>query len=177
MQPTLFLLVGYPGAGKTTASRYIHELTGAVHLWADHERNTRFANPTHDHDENLKLYAQLNKEAEELLLAGKSVIFDTNFNFYKDRKKLKIIAAKAGARAVVVWMTTPKGLARIRATVHAHDQSTRIWGNMPLARFERISHNLQAPTADEHPITLDGTHLTPDMVARALRKNRLLPRA
>jgi len=174
-KPTLFLMVGYPGAGKTTVSRSIRELTGAVHLWADHERNSRFVHPTHNHEENLKLYAQLNQEAEALLLAGKSVIYDTNFNFYKDRKKLKVIAAKAGARTAVIWVTTPIELARERATVHAHGQDTRVWGNMPPERFERISHNLQEPTEAEQPIKLDGTSLTREAVEQALRERGLLP--
>jgi predicted kinase len=176
-KPTLFLMVGYPGAGKTTVSRYIHELTGAVHLWADHERSARFTHPTHNHQENIQLYAQLNQETETLLQAGKSVVFDTNFNFYKDRKKLKVMAVAAGARTAVVWITTPKQLARERATQQAHGQDTRIWGNMPAERFERISGNLQEPTPDEQPIKLDGSNLSRETVAQALREKGLLPEA
>jgi len=167
LHPTLFLMVGYPGAGKTTTAKLIHELTGAVHLWADHERNHRFPNPTHNHEENLKLYAALNTEARDLLRVGKSVIYDTNFNFYKDRKKLRIIAAKEGIRTIVIWITTPKDIARERATQHGHGH-TRIWGNMPLSHFERISGNLQPPELGEQAIKLDGTNLTRETVSQAL---------
>ncbi|HSW99438.1 MAG TPA: AAA family ATPase [Patescibacteria group bacterium] len=167
IHPTLFLMVGYPGAGKTTTAKLIHELTGAIHLWADHERNHRFPNPTHNHDENLELYAALNTEARDLLRSGKSVIYDTNFNFYKDRKKLRILAAKEGVQTIVIWITTPKDLARERATVHGEGH-TRIWGNMPVERFERISGNLQLPESGEHVIELDGTDLTRETVAQAL---------
>lgn len=166
--PVLYLMVGYPGSGKTTVSKYIHELTGAVHLWADHERNKLFASPTHDHDENIELYKTLNQRAKALLQTGKSVIFDTNFNFYKDRKRLRHLAATEGASTAVVWVTTPKNLARERAVEHSHDQETRIWGNMPLERFERIAGNMQPPTEAEHAIRLDGTQLTRDDIARAL---------
>jgi predicted kinase len=168
LQPTLFLMVGYPGAGKTTAAKLIHELTGSEHLWADHERNHRFPNPTHSHEENLELYAQLNKETRQLLHDGKSVIFDTNFNFYKDRKKLRILAAKENARTVVVWITTPKDLSRDRATTRGHGQPTRIWGNMPVERFEHISGHLQPPESGELTVQLDGSTLTPKIVANAL---------
>jgi predicted kinase len=165
--PTLFLMVGYPGSGKTTASRHIAELTGAVHLWADHERNKRFSPVTHNHAENLELYAQLNKETRELLHEGKSVVFDTNFNFYKDRKKLRVLAAKEGARTIVIWIVTPKELARERATEHETD--TRVWGGMPLAHFERIAGNLQEPDAAEKAIRLDGTHITREHIEQMLR--------
>ncbi|HSX36387.1 MAG TPA: ATP-binding protein [Patescibacteria group bacterium] len=171
---TLFLMVGYPGSGKTTVSKWIHELTGATHLWADHIRNERFPHPTHSHQENLELYAALNQDTEDLLAAGNSVIFDTNFNFYKDRKKLKVIAAKAGARTVVVWITTPKDIARRRATEHSADQDTRVWGNMPLERFERISSNLQEPGPEEQPIKLDGSDLSRETLEAILRQNSLL---
>jgi predicted kinase len=171
--PTLYLMVGYPGSGKTTVAKIIQKLTGAEHLWADHERNKRFTHPTHIHEENLKLYAALNQETENLLKQGKSVIFDTNFNFYKDRKKLRIAAAQAGARTVLVWITTNKDLARERATAHpgGHGHETRVWGNMPVERFERIAGNLQEPTEAEHPIRLDGTHIDEAMVAQALEQH------
>lgn len=161
-------MVGYPGSGKTTTSKYLHELTGAVHLWADHERNKLFPSPAHSHQENIELYKRLNQRTKQLLQEGKSVIFDTNFNFYRDRKRLRHLAATEGARTVVIWVNTSKELSRERATIHANDQDTRIWGNMPLERFERISGNLQEPTPAEQPIILDGTHLTRDDVARAL---------
>ncbi len=167
-KPTLYLMVGYPGSGKTTVARMIHELTGAVHLWADHIRNQRFPNPTHNHEENLKLYDALNQETENLLAAGNSVVYDTNFNFYKDRKKLKVIAATTGARTLVIWITTPKDLSKKRATEQSEGQETRIWANMPVERFEQISSHLEEPTPEEQPIRLDGSSLTRETVAAAL---------
>ena len=166
--PTLYLMVGYPGSGKTTTAKIIHDITGAVHLWADHERNRRFPNPTHGHKENLALYAQLNEETRQLLASGKSVIFDTNFNFYKDRERLRRIAAKAGARTVVVWLTTDKSLAHDRAVNHPSPDESRVWGNMPEADFKRISGNLEPPKPEERPITLVGQGLTREMVEQAL---------
>jgi predicted kinase len=167
-QPTLFLMVGYPGAGKTTVAKILHELTGAVHLWADHERSRRFVQPTHSHEENLKLYAALNRETQALLHEGKSVIFDTNFNFRRDREKLRRIAIKEGAQTIVVWLTTDRDLAKQRAVKESHGKETRIWGNMPPQHFERISNNLQPPHGEPNLIELDGTHITPVIVKKAL---------
>ncbi len=176
-EQTLYVMVGYPGSGKTTVSQYIHELTGAVHLWADHERQHMFAQPTHSHAENIKLYDTLNERTDELLRQGKSVVFDTNFNFYKDRERMRRIAARNGAHAVIVWITTPKDLARQRATQHSDGQATRIWGNMLPADFNRIARGLQKPTASEHAIQLDGTHITKAQVAEILRDHQLLHQA
>jgi len=168
MQQTLFLMVGYPGSGKTTVARVIQEQTGAVHIWADHERHTMFLKPTHSRQESDKLYAHLNEVTDRLLGEGKSVIFDTNFNYYKDRQLLREIAAKHNAQTMIIWMTTPRELCRTRATEQSHDQETRVWGNMPPEDFERIASHLQPPHDDEHPVKIDGTHITAEIVAEAL---------
>lgn len=169
-QPTLFLMLGYPGAGKTTASKIIHRLTGAEHLWADHERNQMFTNPTHTHQEHVKLYSVLNKRAEAMLRSGKSVIFDTNFNFYKDRENLRRIAKDAGAKVILVWVATPKEIARERATAHSLEgEHHRVWGNMSVEAFERIAGNLQPARDDEQPVKLDGIDMTDEVVAQKLQ--------
>lgn len=167
-QPTLFLMLGYPGSGKTTVSSMLHELTGAVHVWADHERRERFGEPTYSHEETVKLYNSLNDKTATLLQQGKSVIYDTNFNFYKDRERLRHIAHEHGARAVVVWVKTPKDIARNRAVHEAHKHPTRILGEMPLHYFERISNNLQSPRPDEQVIALTGVDVTKETVTQAL---------
>lgn len=165
---TLYLMLGYPGAGKTTTAKVIHELTGATHLWADHIRRERFKTPTYSHQENLALYNHINTLTAELLAAGNSVIFDTNFNFYKDRQHLRDIAAKHGAEAKLIWVTTDRALAKARATQDAHKQSTRILGDMPPEQFDRMANNLQPPRDDEPYIAIDGTKVTPDYIKRQL---------
>lgn len=161
-------MLGYPGAGKTTTAKAIHEVTGAVHLWADHVRRQMFGQPTYSHEENLMLYEHLNQVTDKLLGTGQSVIFDTNFNFYKDREHLRHIAEHHGADAIIIWVRTPRGIAKARATKDAHVQDTRILGNIPLEDFERISHNLEAPAIDEKYIIINGTKVTKEYIAGLL---------
>ncbi len=157
---TLYLMLGFPGAGKTTVSKIIHELTGAVHLWADKIRRERFGTPNYSHKENVKLYEHLNEITAELLNTGQDVIFDTNFNFYKDRQKLRHIAANHAAQTRLIWVQTPKLIAQGRATKDAHQQANRVLGNMPVKHFERMSSNLEPPHKDEPYIRIDGTRVT-----------------
>lgn len=164
----LYLMLGYPGAGKTTTAKVIHRLTGAEHLWADHERRIMFTNPTHSHEENLALYDVLNKRTGDLLAEGKSVIFDTNFNFYKDREKLRRIAAENNAITKLIWITTPKTIAKTRATENAHHQQTRVLGDMSISDFERMAHNLEPPKEGEDYIAVDGTRITDDYIRELL---------
>lgn len=168
MKSTLYLMLGYPGAGKSTTAELIAELTGATHVWADHERQQMFEQPTHRHDENLKLYAHLNEVVDQLLGEGKSVIFDTNFNFYKDRVHLRDIASKHSARTVIVWVQTDKTLARERAMHINHAVRNTYEKPMPKTDFERLSSHLEEPRADEAVIELDGRNVTKETVKQLL---------
>jgi len=166
-QATLYLFIGYPGAGKTTAARVIHKATGAVHLWADHERLKLFERPTHSHEESLELYDQLNAAAEYMLKQGKSVIFDTNFNFYADRQKLRKIATKYGAQTVVIWLTTPEAVAKKRAV---HDQNLRNGYQFAMSseQFDAIAAKLEPPRKSEKIIKIDGAKLDESELLRHL---------
>lgn len=164
----LYLFVGYPGAGKTTIAKIIHELTGAVHLWADFERHVMFDAPTHSKAESRILYDHLNHVTGELLEQGKSVIFDTNFNYRKDRDYLREMAARHGAEVVLIWVTTPQDTARKRATEESDGQDTRIWGNMALEDFRRMSDHLQEPDSDEAAVKIEGIDITPQKVKQRL---------
>lgn len=165
--PRLYLFVGYPGAGKTTVSQALAAQTGAVHLWADKERRNMFGTPTHSQEESKRLYTHLNDVADRLLAEGKSVIFDTNFNFYRDREHLRQIAAKHGADTAVVWITTPKEVAKQRAV---HDRVLRNAYEyvLPEQEFERMSNHLEPPRKSEKILTIDGTNFDPADLPRIL---------
>lgn len=161
-------MLGFPGAGKTTTAKVIHEITGAVHLWADQIRRERFEEPTYSHEENIQLYDYLNELTAELLRTGQSVIFDTNFNFYKDRERLREIAKEHNAKTILLWVKTPKELAKERATQDAHSQDTRVLGNIPTEDFDRMASNLQEPRANEAHTVVDGTKVTRDYISKLL---------
>jgi predicted kinase len=157
-KPTLYLFIGYPGAGKTTIAKWIAEATGSVHLWADQERHRLFAEPTHSRQESRQLYDALNRQTEELLAAGKSVVFDTNFNFYADRQQLQAIAARQGADSLIVWIVVPKSVAKDRA-VCPHEARNGYSKGMTERQFDAIVAKLEPPRGDEKIIKIDGTKL------------------
>jgi predicted kinase len=165
---TLYLFVGYPGSGKTTVAQIICGATGAMHLWADRIRQEMFETPTHSITESMHLYTHLNDRTRELLSAGKSVVFDTNFNFYKDREHLRRIAAEAGADVKLIWLQTNKDLAKHRAVTESEDKPTRLYGNMSESAFDRIAGHLEPPLPAENPIIFIGKDLQKTEVLRAL---------
>lgn len=168
MNATVYLMFGLPGAGKTTVAKEICVQTGAIHLWADEQRKTKFSNPKFDAAENQSLYEQLNDETAVLLGQGKSVVFDTAFNHLSDRDHLRDIASKHQAETIVVWVQTPSEVARTRATQDAHLQDTRILGDMSHEHFDRLKDKLEPPAKHEKVVTLDGTKITPKYVKTRL---------
>lgn len=164
-KPTLYLMVGYPGAGKTTVAKIIADRTGAVHLWADAERHKLFSEPTHSHEESTELYDKLNTEAAYLLAKEKSVVFDTNFNFMADREKLSDIGKDQGAKTIIIWLTTPVEVAKQRA-IHAKDTRNGYANHMTEEQFDTIVSKLEPPIKDEKIIKIDGTKLDAEIVMR-----------
>lgn len=165
--PKLYIFVGPPGSGKTTVANIICE-TGAVHIWADRERQAMFGNPTHDVSESMQLYNYLNTKTTELLESGKDVVFDTNFNFRKDRDHLRSIAKQTGAQLVIIHMTTDVELARSRALKGDHAERNGMSMAMSPETFEGIVNNLQPLGDDEPTVEFNGEHLEKQPVLRAL---------
>lgn len=165
--PKLYIFIGAPGAGKTTIAQAIAETTGARHLWADAERHKLFEHPTHSQEESNKLYEQLNNAADYLLEQGKSVVYDTNFNFYKDRALMHKVASKHGADTVVVWVTTPNEVARKRA-VGQNIMRNGYPMSMTSQQFDDIVNKLEPPRKNEKVIKIDASQLDKSEALRLL---------
>ena len=160
-------MVGYPGAGKTTTSKLIAKQTGAIHLWADQERHKMFPEPTHSEDESIQLYEYLNHRASELLASGHDVVFDTNFNFYSDREKLREIAKAQNTDVKVIWLTTSVEVAHDQA-VHLPQMRNGYMMGMTEQQFNAIVSKLEPPTKDEKVIKIDRAKLDAQSLLRLL---------
>lgn len=166
--PTLYLMVGYPGAGKTTVAGLISQLTGAVHLSSDQARIELFPKPKFSQTEHDKLYDYLDKKTEELLSQGKSVIYDANLNRYQHRHDKYEICKRTDATPVLVWVQTNKTLAKERAV---HESRAHLVPGHETAHdmFDRIADIIEPPHSDEQPIIIDGTEVSSELIAGALK--------
>lgn len=168
-RPKLYLMLGYPGAGKTTVAENIARLTGAVHLASDRKRLEMFPKPEFTHEEHDALYQAIDEQTKSLLLEGKSVIYDANLNRFIHRQQKYEICKQTNAQAVLVWVRVDKAIAKKRATQDGHNDHRRLFGNLDESTFERLVQEIEPPHDDEPVIQLDGTRITEAYVKQALQ--------
>ncbi len=166
-QPKLYLMLGYPGAGKTTTASIIQKKTGAVHLSSDALRTELFASPQFDQAEHDALYKALDEKTESLLREGKDVIYDANLNRLQHRQEKYEICKRTGATSILVWVQTEKDTAKQRATVPSRAHLAP--QNETLSQmFDRIAGIIEEPNANEPFVAVDGTNITPEAIANTL---------
>lgn len=166
-QPILYLMFGYPGAGKTTVAAIIAEYTKAVHLSSDAIRLELFPHPTYSQAEHTAVYTTLNERTEALLRQGKDVIYDANLNRHTHRAEKYALARQANARAVLIWVQTSKEIARERAVMRGHHHLVPADETFE-SMFERITSAIEEPGSNEAVFKLDGTHVNAESIERLL---------
>ncbi len=166
-QPTLFMMFGYPGAGKTTTAKMIQELTGAEHLSSDEIRLELFPQPTYTQAEHDAVYGELDKRTEALLKEGKSVIYDANLNRLVHRQEKYDMCQRTGARPLLLWIQTSRDLARERAVLRGHHHLVPADETFE-SMFNRVSGTLEEPGDNEPQHKLDGTKLSPELISQAI---------
>ena len=164
----LYLLMGLPGAGKTTAAKIIEELTGATRLSSDEQRLKLWPLPTFTEAEHAALYDHLNKETERLISVGTSVIYDANLNRLAHRKEKYDLAKKYNVPVVLVWVQAPHSIARQRRIEVSEHHALVPQQEDPASMFDRIAGILEEPTSDEECIVLDGTKISTGYVSETL---------
>ncbi len=164
---TLYLMLGYPGAGKTTTAKVIHDLAGAVHLSSDALREELFSPPVFTQEEHDALYKELDVRTEALLGEGKDVIYDANLNRYQHRQDKYAICQRTGAVAKLIWVQTPKEIAKQRATDPARQQLVPLGETLP-QMFDRIADIIEEPLPGEPYVVVDGTKVSPEYITDKL---------
>ncbi|MEU8592368.1 AAA family ATPase [Streptomyces globisporus] len=107
--PTVFLLVGLTGSGKTTYAQRVLEPQGAVRLSVDELVFERYGRYGVDYPENTYFekeapaVAELHERLAELVAAGRDVVWDHGLWPRKDREAMKSLVESAGGRCRLLY--------------------------------------------------------------------------
>ncbi len=170
-KPTLFMLYGFPGAGKTYLAKNLRESIQAAHVNADKIRYQLFEEPRYDRAENEIVDQLMEYMTEEFLDAGVSVVFDTNAIKKNQRRTLRDIARKKKAEHVLVWLQIDPESAFARVSQRdrrkAEDKVAR---PMDKPLFDNATSRMQNPSHDEDYIVLSGKHSYPMQKTAIVKK-------
>jgi predicted kinase len=147
---TMLLMVGLPGAGKTTRAKELAVAHRALRLTPDHWMIPLFGDPIAS-GKRFALEGRLISVALQALRLGTSVVLDYGLWGRDERSALRWLARSAGASCRVVYLPVDKDvqLARI-----AHRQETAPHQTFPMseADVDAWREQFQVPDAAE----LDG---------------------
>ncbi len=117
--PTLVILVGLPGSGKSYFAAKLIEKIPAVLLESDFLRKDLVQRPVYSKFESFRLFRAIHELIRELLGAKYNVILDATNLSEDSRRPLNSIAKETGAKLVLVHLNTPRAVAEERLSGRA----------------------------------------------------------
>lgn len=148
--PTLLLMVGLPGAGKTTRARDLAQTRRALRFTPDEWMIALFDGIQPEGKRDL-VEGRLIMVALQALRLGTSVVLDFGLWSRDERSALRWLARSAGASCQVVYLPVDEAVQRARV---AHRKATAAHTTFPmsLADLDQWRRKFEVPDAAE----LDG---------------------
>lgn len=171
LRPTLFMLYGFPGAGKTYYARQLCEELQAAHVNSERIRQELFDEPRYDAQENQIVKQLMVYMTEEFLSAGLSVVFDINAQRLSNRRELRELARKNKAESVLVWLQIDADSAYMRVASRDRRKADDKY-SIPLEQdnFERLISNMQNPAPTEDYLVISGKHTFKTQIQSTVRR-------
>jgi predicted kinase len=169
-KPTLIMLYGYPGSGKTYLARQLCEGISAAHIHADRIRSELFEKPTYDKQETAVINHLMEYMTEEFLNAGISVIYDINSMRLSQRRTLRDLARRSHADSLLIWQQIDADSAFART--QRRDKRTaddKYAVNISRELFSKIMTHMQNPI-DEDYVVVSGKHTYVTQKSSVLKK-------
>jgi predicted kinase len=158
-RPTLILLYGYPGTGKTFFARQFAPEINAALISADHLRFEFFESPTYSKEENEIVDHLMYFMAEQFLQAGLTVIYDANVSRLKDRRLLKELAQKQKADTFLIWFQLDIESSFTRVVKRDRRKADDKYAiQLDRTSFDDVISKMQNPAHNEEYVVVSGKH-------------------
>ena len=148
MPPTLYVLIGIQGSGKSTWARANAARLGAVIVASDEIRNELAAAGLDPEPLGDRVFATLEDRLDHYLAAGQNVIADATHVRRAWRANEVAVGRKHGAKVVAIWFDLPLAVCLAR---NAAKPGGHLWGDrvIPTAILRDMSQHFDPPGRDE----------------------------
>jgi len=148
-RPTLVMLSGLPGSGKTYLAREICRRHPIVHLESDALRKALFTSPVYSPMESMRLYAAIRVLVDDLLGRGLPVLLDATNVKEAHRRPLYEIAEAHRARLMILHVEVPDRVARTRLEAKRRRGDPDNYSDADIGVYEAM-HREEEPIGREH---------------------------
>ena len=171
VDPTLIVVSGLPGTGKSYFSSRLVERLPFVILESDAMRKSLFASPSYSRYESGRLFQACHLLIQRLLGRGISVILDATNLSERHRERLYSIADRLGAQLILVRVEAPAEVAHERLRVRQEgadpgDRSDADWNV-----YQRMQPSVEKIQRKHYAVDTS-RDITPvlDKIAREVRR-------
>jgi DegV family protein with EDD domain len=148
-RPSLVIVCGLPGSGKSYFSRALIGRHPLAHLDSDALRKILFSRPTHSAEESTRLFAAVHAVLERLLSRGVNAVLDATSLKEVHRQVLYQIAERAGARLIIIQTEAPPSVARQRLEARSRGSHPRDSSEATPAVYDRMKGEAE-PIGRQH---------------------------
>ena len=151
MAPTLYVLIGIQGSGKSTWAAANANRLNAVVVASDEIRNELVEAGFDPTDMGDRVFATLEERLAEHLAAGRNVIADATHARRAWRANEVAVGRRFGARTVAIWFDLPLAVCLAR---NARKPGGEHWGDriIPRAILRDMAERFEPPGRDEFDV-------------------------
>lgn len=177
LRPTIVMLYGLPGSGKTFFARQASEMLGIPHISSDRIRYELFEKPTFSKDEQAVVFNIMMIMLEQFTRSGLSALLDVSLGRAADRKLIREFAKKHKIETMLLWLQADSEscFARIK-TRDRRKSDDQYSADMSREQFDTLERHMQTPTGED-AVVISGKHLFEsqrNVFLRKLREMQLL---
>jgi aminoglycoside phosphotransferase family enzyme/predicted kinase len=177
-RPTLVLMSGLSGSGKTWLASHLAPLLHAVHLRSDIERKrlaglpaaarsaSALARGLYAREMTHAVYERLAECATDTLAGGYTTIVDATFARTEDRLRFRAVAARLGVDLCIVYCHAPQRVLEKRIRQRGRRGKDPSEANIDVLHWQEA--HFVAPSAHEASMVVDAATLAPPQIARRI---------
>ena len=182
-RPTLLLMTGLMGTGKSVLARLIAPRLGARIIQNDVLRKEllgiapaerhyeAFGQGIYSADMSARTYEEARRQASEALRAGQSVIIDASYKRWEERERALETARQIGADYLVIECVCPDDIVRTRLDSRMSTQAEASDGRWDLYLAQKADFDPITEVGPERHLSID-TSATPESCAEAIVEGR-----